>query len=546
MMVVRAGKAWLSMLRQHSKIGVPAFILGTAGALTLGTFWPKHYTGSVLIAPDLQAALQAMPQDRAQRESKNATLQQVSSRQDWAGTVTRFKLYPEIVAGSGLPRAAEYLASQVSMESVATPDLGGGEAVRLSYTGQDRDLVAGVTEAIADGFTKPAAAAENPPSQASAQPVDEPLYAPVVLPTPVAPPAPTNVTRQSRRSLRTAKNRSRRSGHSDPARAVSTRTSTRRRNHAATAQSSALLKQLQLNLIEGEKLKEASEQNAATLDDLRKQQQKSEANSVPAAAPIAPPPQRPIDVQIERLRQELGVAQHKLDTLRQRYTDQYPDVVIAREKVQDIQLDLSRLTATAARTAPLQQPQTRHARVEPPVDPAALAAQIRQAEAAQTNLSEAIARNQNETVRLEAAVGAEGNSKAGGTSPSVSDALAMASQTEATPQSNAGPLNDSVSADNLSANKPSAPDTTRPALPATAPFFMVRQTTITTTPFFFARNFLWPLSLVFGFLAALAAAWLAEQRDPSIRNEGMLLHELPPSAVYLGGIPRIRHEVVAD
>jgi hypothetical protein len=149
-------------------------------------------------------------------------------------------------------------------------------------------------------------------------------------------------------------------------------------------------------------------------------------------------------------------------------------------------------------------------------------------------------RNRIETARLEAAIAAEGAPKAISAQPAtdVSDQTAAQAPIQATgeaapPQQ---PLSNGSAAETPAAGAASIP----------APFFLVRQPALATSPFFFARAFLWPLSLVLGLLAAFAAAWLAERRDPSIRNEGMLLHELPPSAVYLGGIPRIRHEVVAD
>lgn len=77
-------------------------------------------------------------------------------------------------------------------------------------------------------------------------------------------------------------------------------------------------------------------------------------------------------------------------------------------------------------------------------------------------------------------------------------------------------------------------------------FFLARVPTISTRPQIFAAALLWPLCFTFGFTVAMLAAWLAERQQPSIRNEGMLLRELPASAVYLGGIPTIRHEVVAE
>jgi len=69
---------------------------------------------------------------------------------------------------------------------------------------------------------------------------------------------------------------------------------------------------------------------------------------------------------------------------------------------------------------------------------------------------------------------------------------------------------------------------------------------VTASPFLFAGRISWLFSGLFGLLTAAFAVWLAERRDPSIRNEGMLRNELPASALFLGGIPRVRHEVVSN
>ena len=556
MMLTRAVKDWFSLLRQHSKIAAPACVLGAAAVLTAGTLWPKHYIASALIAPNLQTAPPSARGGPAQQGSMSVILRQTSDRQDWAGTVTRFQLYPGIVAQSGLSHAGAYLASQVSLQPVAAPDLGGGEAIQLSYAGEDRNLVASVMDAIADGFTRPLPGVENSqvtPSlqtstQASATASEEPLYAPVVLPVPL--PNSNPAEKPSRRNSRTTRKQARKPGRKASS---SSRVAARSKVHTASAPSSALLNQLRSSLVDGAKLREALEQNAAALDDLRTQQQKAETAPPPAPAPKDPAAtQHQPDPQLEHLRQQLAGAQRTLDALRLRYTDEYPDVVIAREKVQDIQLDISRLAVTTRATRPqaasksATQPQPeagRTAPVGPSIDLAAIAAQLRQAEAAETNLRDAIDRNRSETARLEAAIAAQGNANAAGTSPNLQAALALAAENPAdgseTGSAKAAPM-PLASAASAQKQDPST------STPSSAPFFLVQQTTVATTPFFLARKLLWPLSLVFGILAALLAAWVAERRDPSIRGEGMLRHELPPSAVYLGGIPRIRHEVVAD
>src|SRR6516164_9445696 len=108
MMVVSAVKDCLVLLRQHSKIAGFAFILGAAGWIAVGQFWPKHYTASALIAPNLQTAPQSLLDGQVQHEPTATLLQRTSSLQDWSGTVTRFKLYPNLVAEKGLTGAGEY------------------------------------------------------------------------------------------------------------------------------------------------------------------------------------------------------------------------------------------------------------------------------------------------------------------------------------------------------------------------------------------------------------------------------------------------------
>jgi len=79
-----------------------------------------------------------------------------------------------------------------------------------------------------------------------------------------------------------------------------------------------------------------------------------------------------------------------------------------------------------------------------------------------------------------------------------------------------------------------------------APMSLAQAPTVAITPVCFAAPLCWLISIAFGGLAAFLAAWLAERRDPSIRSESMLRRVLPTSAAYLGGIPRVRHEVIPE
>jgi hypothetical protein len=500
----------LRLLRQHRNVSIAGFFIGAAAFAALGILWPKQYSGTALIA--LNSHLEA---NDPKRPAVADLLRQTAAAQDWASILTRFQLYPDLVANSGTARAAAYLASQVSVEEVGGTDTSTA-AVRIAYTGPDRRAVIGVTDAVANGFAGTVSFRTEHLAKAPRTPLAStpgPLYAPVVLPA---------VQEREKPAISGPEKAGRHGKHDDQ-----------------TAASAALARKLQASLAEGAKLQQALGQNALTLDELGRQQARIESSQSQAVAPTpksAPP--KP-DPQEERLHQELAKAQRTLADLRERYTEEYPDVVAAKDRVRDLELDASRLAAVAARQVRQETKPAVETKPAGTADAGAIAAQIAQAQAAQNRLREAIEQNRTQTNRLQGEIAAASHS---GADP--------ASSNPAAPDENPGALNSQVAASpsnlppNGSSPGPPVPDTAISATPS--PFFLLQQATVTTHPVIFDRRFLLPLSLLIGFFAALLAAWLSERRHPSIRNEDMLRHELPPSAAYLGGIPRIPHEVIAD
>ncbi|AXC11806.1 hypothetical protein ACPOL_2484 [Acidisarcina polymorpha] len=521
--MARIGKDWLLLLRNHRRPAFAAFVFGVFVWLSLGEIYPKHYSGSATLAVNplyaslSQPAPDPLPVPAAENQTSYtaALIRRVAAQQDWTGIVTRFHLYPEMTRNGEISRAASELASQISLQPVPGPDLK-SDAVLITYTGTDLTQVLGVTTAITDGFTK---AAGNVKAKSASN--SDSLYAPVILPT-IEPFAEPGSTQHRQRNLPLANSPQSNSSSNS--------------NGASIA---VLSNKLQSSLARGVTLQQALDQNTATLTELQQELQAARHKNEVASQPPQPPVEIKPDPQEERLHQELTRAQQELAQLRDRYTDEYPDVVAARHKVQDLQLDISRIAAIAPR--PTKASVTAQASAEAHAAAAKAAAaeleqistQIAQAQSAQDNLQESLQQDQQETTRLQAGLAAARRSD-GAARPADhnNDARPAPEHLNANATTHLSPDPGAVAGDSSSLGS--------------SPFILVQRASITTRPAIFAIELLLPLSLVFGILVAFFAAWFAERRDPSIRDEGMLRHELPASAMYLGGIPRIRHEVIAE
>src|SRR5271170_388803 len=252
MIVVRAGKNLLLLLKNHGRLAVFAFIAGAGAWLTVGTLWPKQYTGSALVALNLSAIEHQSPPpalatgDRSLPAIMATQLRQTVAQVDWAGIISRYHPYSEIEADGGPAHAAARLASQMS---IAPASEMGAEVARITYTGSDRDLVLGITNEVSDGFVKPVVQVAPPAVKAGPE---QPLYAPVILPdfTPSAPKPPRNRARHETRSER------------------------RHRRAVAAAigpDAAELSAALQASLSDGANLRNALYQSASNLDHLKEQ-----------------------------------------------------------------------------------------------------------------------------------------------------------------------------------------------------------------------------------------------------------------------------------
>lgn len=525
MSVVHAARDWLLLIRQHRTFAIGGLVVGSLVFLSLAAVWPKHYKASVAVAIDPAYTLQA--DAASQLRTIKEAISQATTKQDWAEIIAGLGLYPKTIANGGLDHATADLASQVSITPGNDPKLG-GLLVRVAYSGRDPRLVVAVVNAVAENLTRPISPAT--PADAGRE--------------------PGTSQSASFQPLRSSRIRRRGEESSQPARSLTRGTST----------SPEIPKQLRASIAEGFKLQTALNENTLELDRLRERLSQEDAarsqqNSVPQSAqPMktqeAEPPKAAtpkIDPQIERLQQDLAREQHTLADLRSRYTDDYPDVVAERERVNDLQTDLSRLAAIAPREAKISASPApiaaQPAQANDPIARQQLAQQVAAAEATHDRLQESLARNRALAAGLQATVAATGIDPGDSLSPNQIDAK------EARPPALTAADNSALSSTNapgatssLSADTPEASSTPR----AGRTMVLAQGPVVTASPFLFAGRISWLFSGLFGLLTAAFAVWLAERRDPSIRNEGMLRNELPASALFLGGIPRVRHEVVSN
>jgi hypothetical protein len=525
MFAVRAAKDWLLLIEQHKKTCLPAFLGGILLYLCVAMLWPKQYLGSALV--ELNPSINWQPDISNQHLTATAAIRRASSRADWAAIVERLHLYPQTVADGRLADAADYLASQVSIKQIEDP-AHGGLIVRIDYTDPNRNLALGVTQAVVENLVKPMLLVGDGSG--------EPL--PALSNRQIAPPTLKTSTRQQRRSAH-------------PSNAA---------RHTAPDKAE-LTQQLQARAAEGSSLQDALGRNTLELNGLRDQLQREEEQMAATAA--EPAPQRKsaapkVDPRVEHLRGELARAQQALLELQQRYTDDYPDVVAARERVQDLQLDLSRIAALDPSPAP--SPAKEEAAPPQPAasskanTDAAHAETLRRlsgSQATQDKLRQDIDRNRAAVTRLQSEL-AERNAT---DSPSASAAnppdLSTTAQAGAAQSGAAEPAGDSSQLSPSTPGESTAMATSFTnslsvplSAPLSAPLALAQSPTVAASPRLFAGWILWILSVALGTLAALVAAWLAELRDPSIRTERVLRRELPSSAEYLGGIPRVRHEAI--
>jgi hypothetical protein len=522
MFVVRAAKDWVLLIEQHKKASVPAFLTVFALYLCVGMLWPKQYTGSAQV--ELNPSINWQPDINNQHLTATSAIRSATSRADWAAIVERLHLYPQTVADGRLAEAADYLAAQVSIKQIEDA-AHGGLIVRIDYTDPNRNVALGITQAVVDNLTRPV-----PPAEAE---LGVPL--PPLSHSQAAPPMLKASTRKQRKAHASAE----------------------RQNAPSEAE---LAQQLQARLAEGSRLQDALGRNTIELNGLRDQLAQAERQSastiaepVPQRIPAAPA----VDPRLEHLREELARAQQALLELRQRYTDDYPDVVAAREHVQDLQLDITRIAALAP--APAAKAPANDGAAQPKPVTAASASlvnveaahreilrRVNETQAAQDKLRQDIDRNRAVVARLQSEMADRKTTAANPSLPIPSNLSAAAQAGTAAPSGDVGglPVNPPGTVHSGMARLPESTPLATSLMTSSAPLSLAQSPTVVASPQIFAGWILWFISAALATLAAFIAAWLVELRDPSIRTERRLRRELPVSAEYLGGIPRVRHEAV--
>lgn len=357
-----------------------------------------------------------------------------------------------------------------------------GIQVQLRYKSSDRNQAQEITEALTNAFVKPVSGSASAVAAASQG---------SAAPTADSVPADSQPSEQL----------------SSPSMA---------------ADNSARIAAIQRKIDSAEKLQArmqaAQEQNEETLSNLKLQQEKLKAQ---AASESLPKPVTPAsNPEVQRLQAQLTDATKKLAALKDRYTDKFPDVIAQEELVQDIQAKLGRaLEAAAASSSPAPE--------KPATSTASALAEI-ESQQAKARLAGA---------RIEADL--EANRMV------IARLTDQLNNTKSAAPPVAPPHFSSLGKLTITKHVESSPvPVATPS--ASASFVVVQPAAVNVSPVFLDPRFLLPVSLVLGIFAALFAVIVAEWHDPSIKSEGVLRREIPSSAVYLGGVPRIRHEVIVQ
>jgi len=447
----------LRILLEHHLLVAAGIFVAVAGIVWMtGSLWPERYTASALIK-----TISIDPHSQSDAGLNPSTLKHdVLTDPELSEIAQRFHLRPGFI---GIGNAAENLRSDISLTQVkdSTQNM-----LRLSYSGWNKTAVLGVTGALTESFVLHR---QHPPPQApaddvlQAQPAKPPVQAQVVQPA-VSPEKESVLRRKLAANLQNVMD--------------------------LQAELQASIQRL-INL-EHERQNAATARAAATAT-ARAQEQ---AKRTGAEAPF---------------HQQLADATKNLADLRQRYTEEHPDVAAAEEKVQEAQGRLTRAQNSYAASAP--------ETLSSPLPSAAdFELQEKQIRAQQAGLEESIRENREETARLQSL-------------------LRSQSPRELMPQA----------ADAAIAPPPSMKKAIEPSPVTWTPAFAIqRDAVIEEEAAVISRQSLWQLSVALGLLAAMIAVILREFLDKSIKNEAVLRNELPHSATYIGAIPRIRHEIIAE
>lgn len=446
-------RLWI-LLEHHAWAAVAAWIVVSGTVLVTDMRWPKRYTASALIK------LVSSEQSSA-RLNPSALKQDVLTDSELLEIGQKFRLLSIPDESSAIKERADTLRRDISVEQENDANAG-QNILRLAYSGWNKTTALGVTNALAESFAlyKRAKPTQAPVDALQIQPAKEQATV-----------ASTAVTSERETQLR----------------------------HKLAA--------ILQNVMDQEAELQASIQKLITLEHER--QNAAVARSAAAANARAQEQAKKTNTEA-LLRQQLGDATKHLADLRQRYTEEYPDVVSAKEKVQEAQERLARQQSASVPLVPEKQAPSLPSAAE-------FELQEEQIRAQQTELEQAINTNRAEATRLQ-------------------QLLSARSPEELKPQSaNAVPL------------APNAKKDAKTSEISWTPSFVIqRDASIEKESTIISRQTLWLLSMLPGLFAATLTIIIREHLDKSIKSEAALRNELPHSATYIGAIPRIRHEIIAE
>ena len=146
-------RAW-AILRRRRLLASVVFLTLVASALGFAAYLPDLYQASALVLIERQVSEAVVrPQISGELESRLQVIkQEVLSRAHLTELIERFNLYPALRKGSSMEDALDQTRRDIQYETTGPEQLSGRTrtvAFRLIYTGEDRDSVAQVTNALA-------------------------------------------------------------------------------------------------------------------------------------------------------------------------------------------------------------------------------------------------------------------------------------------------------------------------------------------------------------------------------------------------------------
>src|SRR6266566_803572 len=146
-------RAW-AILRRRRLLASVVFLTLVASALGFAAYLPDLYQASALVLIERQVSEAVVrPQVSGELESRLQVIkQEVLSRAHLTELIERFNLYPALRKGSSMEDALDQTRRDIQYETTGPEQLSGRTrtvAFRLIYTGEDRDSVAQVTNALA-------------------------------------------------------------------------------------------------------------------------------------------------------------------------------------------------------------------------------------------------------------------------------------------------------------------------------------------------------------------------------------------------------------